>query len=228
MQNIKIFFLGDSISKGIELNNHRYRKIESSFYEKFKKMVTVDTANYGRFGNDTNKILKNIEKYCELKPQIVFFQIGGNDCNFNWKEISNSPQGTFLPKIPKPTFAENLKKIYEIFKKHNIKVISLNLPPLMAERFFDFVSTGNDPKNILAWLGNKSKIYYHHESYNKIFEKVTKEFNIDLIDIRSQFLYEDNLSELICEDGMHPSEKGHDIIFRSINDFLFTKLSNAS
>ena len=104
-----------------------------------------------------------------------------------------------------------------------MNVIALNFPPLHAEKFFTYLSQNLNGGNILKWLGNISRIYYHHEAYNRIFESVTRSFGIDLIDIRSRFLREDDLDNLISIDGMHPSSKGHELIYRGISNHLLYK-----
>ena len=116
-----------------------------------------------------------------------------------------------------------LEAVYDYFLNNNVTTISLNYPPLHAEKFFNFLASKYSGENIHKWLGNISKIYYHHESYNNIFETVTRNYGIDMIDIRSRFLKDDNLEDLIGIDGMHPGTKGHELIYRTITDHLLTK-----
>ncbi|MDA3938360.1 MAG: SGNH/GDSL hydrolase family protein [Spirochaetia bacterium] len=222
-QHTSALFLGDSIVKGVSLENGRYKVLESSYYNKFKDTVFSSTKNNGKFGLTSEKLLGSIGKLQESEPDIVFISIGANDCNYNWKEISEQPEGKHLPAIEKNKFEDNLCSIYDYFLKNNVSTISLNFPPLHAEKFFNFLSSKLSGDNILKWLGNISRIYYHHESYNNIFETVTRTYGIDLIDIRSRFLMDDNLEDLIGVDGMHPGAAGHDLIYKSITDHLLTR-----
>ncbi|RLD34430.1 MAG: hypothetical protein DRI73_03935 [Bacteroidetes bacterium] len=216
-------FLGDSIVKGVSMENGRYKVLESSYYNKFKNTVFSKTKNIGKFGLTSEKLLGNIEKLKESEPDIVFISIGANDCNYNWKEISENPDSIHLPAIEKSQFEDNLCSIYDYFLKHEVSTISLNFPPLHAEKFFSFLADRLSGENILKWLGNISRIYYHHESYNNIFETVTRSYGIDLIDVRSRFLMDDNLEELIGIDGMHPGPAGHELIYKSITDYLLSR-----
>jgi len=222
-QHTSALFLGDSIVKGISMENGRYKVLESSYYNKFKETVFSKTINNGKFGLTSEKLLTNIEKIKNSEPDIVFISIGANDCNYNWKNISDNPDGVHLPTISKIHFEDNLCSIYDFFVKNNVPTISLNFPPLHAEKFFNFLASKLSGDRILKWLGNISRIYYHHESYNNIFETVTRSYGIDLIDIRSRFLMDDNLEDLIGIDGMHPGAAGHDLIYRSITDFLLDR-----
>ena len=222
-QHTTALFLGDSIVKGVSMENGRYKVLESSYYNKFKDTVFSKTKNNGKFGLTSEKLLANIEKIKESEPDIVFISIGANDCNYNWKEISENPNSSHLPAIGKSQFEDNLCSIYDFFIKDNVPTISLNFPPLHAEKFFNFLASKLSGDNIIKWLGNISRIYYHHESYNNIFETVTRSYGIDMIDIRSRFLLDDNLEDLIGIDGMHPGAAGHDLIYKSITDHLLTR-----
>ncbi len=216
-------FLGDSIVKGVSLENGRYRVLEGSYYNKFRETVFSDTKNKGKFGLTSEDLLLNIEKLRESEPDIVFISIGANDCNYKWNEIAEKPGEQHSPAVGKNRFEENLSAIYDYFININTQIIALNFPPLHAEKFYSFLASKLSGKNILKWLGNISRIYYHHESYNNIFETVTRNYGIDMIDVRSRFLQNDNLEDLIGIDGMHPGKEGHDLIYRSITDHLLTR-----
>lgn len=222
-QHTTALFLGDSIVKGISMENGRYKVLESSYYNKFKDTVFSKTKNNGKFGLTSEKLLSNIEKIKESEPDIVFISIGANDCNYNWKEIAEKPESIHLPAIGKSQFEDNLCSIYDYFLENSVSTISLNFPPLHAEKFFNFLASKLSGENIMKWLGNISRIYYHHESYNNIFETVTRSYGIDLIDVRSRFLMDDNLEDLIGIDGMHPGPAGHDLIYKSITNHLLTR-----
>ncbi len=220
MEHTKALFLGDSIVKGIVPKDGRYSILDKSYYNKFSNAVFSPTENKGRFGLTSEKFLKSIDKLRNSDADVVFFSIGGNDCNLNWKEISENPEGEHLPAVSKTDFEKNLTKIYDFFKSTGMNIIAMNFPPLHAEKFFNYLSLHLNGKNILKWLGNISRIYYHHEAYNNIFESVTRNFRIDMIDIRSRFLQEDDMENLISIDGMHPSPEGHEIIYRGISNHL--------
>jgi lysophospholipase L1-like esterase len=218
-----VLFLGDSITKGVSMVNGRYRVLDNSFYNIFRKTVFSTTSNMGRFGLTSRKFLKDIFKLKNTDTDIVFFGIGGNDCNYNWKEISEHPDKEHYPVVSKNEYEDNLCRIYDSFKESAFKVVSMNFPPLHAEKFFNFLSANLSAENIMKWLKNVSRIYYHHESYNNIFETVTRSYNIDMIDIRSRFLLEEDLENLIGIDGMHPVASGHELIYKSINNYLLNR-----
>jgi lysophospholipase L1-like esterase len=220
MQRSSALFLGDSIVKGVSFINGRYKTLQGSFYNRISESAFRTTVNRGRFGLTSERFLSKIDNLRDIDHDVLFFEIGGNDCNFKWEEIADNPEGKHFPAVSKEQFTENLYRIYDVLKGHGKKTIAMNMPPLHAEKFFDFLSVRLSPNNILKWLKNISKIYYHHESYNNIFETVTRNCGVELIDIRNQFLLEDNLGTYIGVDGMHPTEEGHELIYHAINRYL--------
>ena len=68
--------------------------------------------------------------------------------------------------------------------------------------------------------GYKDTIYRWHESYNMAVMKMSREKNVPVIDVRSRFLVRRDYRDLLCDDGMHPNEKGHQLILEIILDFI--------
>ncbi len=219
----KVAFIGDSIMKGVIYENERFQISKNSFVKRFAESTNFKIENYAKFGMTSGKLLKKLDSYIERKPDLVFFQVGGNDCNYRWNLISGDPFGEHSPVVPREDYARNLAAVYRKFQDAGVGVIALNLPPLFAERFFAHISQGLSERNILKWLGAKSVIYSHHETYSSILEDVSTSFGIDVIDIRSEFLLRGRYHELICEDGMHPSEAAQSIIYRGIINYLIGK-----
>ena len=50
--------------------------------------------------------------------------------------------------------------------------------------------------------------------------RVAKEEQIPLLDISSAFLETAHYQDLICEDGIHPNEKGHQLITSVLEEYI--------
>lgn len=97
----------------------------------------------------------------------------------------------------------------------------MTLPPIDAERYLAFLGrNGNDPKQILRWLGDVQRIYRFHESYSNAIVRIAEETGCPLVDVRSYFLDQPRFRDLICIDGVHPSEAGYKLIFQAFTDFI--------
>ena len=52
------------------------------------------------------------------------------------------------------------------------------------------------------------------------YQKIQTKNIIPIIDITSKFLEIKNYSNLLCDDGIHPNEKGHKIIAEAIKEHI--------
>jgi lysophospholipase L1-like esterase len=102
--------------------------------------------------------------------------------------------------------------------------VLVSLPPLDAEKYFQWISKNSDQaqKNILKYIGNISRIYSWHEQYNAAILRVAEETKTRLIDIRSSFLQTEDYTKLICLDGIHPNKEGHKVIADKILNYIQT------
>ena len=222
MATICIF--GDSLSRGVVLDEAKKKYVfsKNSFVDLFHKITKVDVENYSKFGCTITKgeelLKKHIDTVSNYSETVLEF--GGNDCDFNWAEISADPEKLHLPKTPLNIFEETYIQMIEMIRAHNGSPVILSLPPIDAERYFARISTGLNAENILKWLGDKQRIYRYHEMYNIRITKIAMQYQVPLIDIRSSFLATRNYKNLICSDGIHPNEAGHALIFDEISDYL--------
>ena len=215
-----ICVLGDSVAKGVVFDEakNKYTLIKNSFSDIYAKRHGIPLVNYAKFGCTVAKGIEILNRHLsELSAfSYTVMEFGGNDCDLDWNEISHSPHGTHLPKVPLARFEEIYIKMAEIIKSKGSIPVALTLPPLEPERFFKWVSKGLDRKNIIKYIGNVGAIYRWQESYSDAIKKVAEANSIRLIDIREIFLSKSSYSDFLCIDGMHPNEKGHELIGRAL------------
>ena len=68
--------------------------------------------------------------------------------------------------------------------------------------------------------GNKQLLTNWHERYNIEVFKLAINKDIPIIDITSKILEINNYSNLLCDDRIHPNEKGHKIIAEAIKEYI--------
>jgi lysophospholipase L1-like esterase len=174
--------------------------------------------NFTRFGQTVSKGLKMLERKLESirACDFVFIEFGGNDSDYDWKAIASDPDASYSPKTPLAEFVSVYKKLIATVKEAGLTPIVLNLPPIEHDMYFDRVRHGCNGDNILKWLkGDKTQISRGHGRYNEEINSICRESNVRMIDIRSAFEGRD-LTELVCPDGIHPNEKGHELIYEKI------------
>jgi len=224
MERIKIAALGDSITKGVVLNEeNNYSVLEDSFVEILKAEQNLDIDNYGRFGctiNYGHQILDRHPEYIS-SSEYTILEYGGNDCDFHWKRIAQDPTAEHKPKIALETFRELFVELVEKVKALGSKPIILSLPPINSVSYFDFFSRGmdsNQKDNILGWMGGEvERIARWHEDYNRVLFDVAHQTGTPILDITEPFgVSPAGWSSLICPDGIHPNSAGHRLIASSI------------
>ena len=227
LRNRKIIVWGDSILKGIILDelDGRYKVLKNNSVNSFAEITGCSLKNNAYFVMTSTKALNRITSSIEKQPldenDIVILEFGGNDCDFNWSEVSASPESDHQPKTTIAAFKDSLQNMITVFKEKGVNPILMNLPPLEPERYFNWLSRGLNKDNILKFFGDVSRIYRWQEAYNNAVEWVAMQNSCRFIDVRERFLVSPNYSSQFCFDGIHPNEKGHKKILESLLDFAF-------
>lgn len=225
LKYVEVF--GDSILKGVQLDeNKKYRVNNNIDIAGLESKFQLSIKNFSNFGATITKGLSRLEKHLvkdSKKCDAIVMDFGGNDCNFKWNEVAESPSKEHLPNTTLSVFVEKYKKTIALIEKMAIKPIVTTLPPLDAQRFFDWVSAGISKDNILKWLGSVEAIYRWQENYSRTIERIAEETGALLVDLRGAFLRHRKIEHLLCADGMHPNTEGQ----RIISQEFFTFVDNA-
>jgi len=221
----KIEVFGDSLLKGIQVNpkNKRYHVDNHIDVEGIEKAHSLSIKNHSKFGCTITRGLSLIERRLENDEaacDAIVMDYGGNDCDFNWKEIAGKPDDEHFPNTPLDIFVDTYLKIIRLLKENGIRPILTNLPPLDARRFFDWFCNGFNKKNILKWLAGVESIYRWQERYSEAVEKVAAETDTLIVDIRGAFLKQGRIRRFLCEDGTHPNTEGQKIITEAFLEFI--------
>lgn len=224
----KCILFGDSISRGVIFDEikEKYVTIENSFAAIVESRFNGFVVNCARFGNT---IIRGFSRFqAEIKknnPDIALIEFGGNDCDFNWEKIAESPSATHSPKTDINEFRQTLQELVEQLKSVEIIPVLLTIPPIDADRYLDWVSKFNaDVKeSIMQWLDSVTKIYWWQERYNAAIISVAEKTQARWIDIREAFLRTPDYRQFICKDGIHPNAKGHELIAAKILEYISSK-----
>jgi len=220
-----ICVFGDSIIKGVIFDaiRGRYIFLKNSFANLFGRNTGIRVDNYAKFGCTITTGEKIIDRHAANLACYKFtaLEFGGNDCDFDWKAISERPDDIHIPNTPIEKFEALYSKVIDKVAQMGSKPVLFSLPPLHAQKYFDFLSKGLNKENILHWLGDVERIYRWHEMYNLAVVKLAAAKNAPLIDIRRAFLETKNYEKLLCDDGIHPNEKGHALISDVLKSYSY-------
>lgn len=225
----KILAFGDSIMKGVvaeyksaDRRAMKYEICPENFVEKCSRILSRKIFNFSRFGSNIaagKKYLeRNLDKICP--GDYVVLEFGGNDSNMDWKAVSDNAYAEHLPQTTLHDFRRIYNSIIEEILSLGAVPVLMSLPPIDAHKFFDYISIGNNSDNIRAYLGGRVQyIADWHEKYNLEVFKIAAAKKIHVIDITTAFLDHNNYTDYLCDDGMHPNEAGHKLIFRAVLNY---------
>ena len=221
----RVIVWGDSVAKGVIYDEARARYVLSPVTAASiaAERIGAELINRSRMGatilDGERTITQDLQRGLTANTAII--EYGGNDCDFDWKAISNAPDANHLPKTPAPLFAQKLREMIAQVAAANIEPILVTLPPILSSRYFDFIAqNGLDSANILRWLGDKDHIYRYHEHYSSIIAAIARECGCRLIDLRADFLALWQTDHLFCPDGIHPNADGQRFMGESLSSAL--------
>ncbi len=228
IKNIGIW--GDSILKGVIFDevSGKYRSLKNCAVNLIKnRFLNVNIKNNSRFGCTAPKAEKNLEQFLNngYRADLVLLEFGGNDCDFNWAEVSVSPNEEHIPNTPFTEYIKSMTNMINNLIKHKIHPVLMNLPPISAERYFDWITTPENinGENILCWLKEKQVIYRQQENYSHAIDMIAYKYNIPLIDVRKPFLEIRDYENYLCVDGIHLNEKGQALMSHTIESYASNK-----
>lgn len=216
---------GDSIMKGVVSSEKNidgkplYRVSDNNFINRLGRQFGISVKNFACFGSTTTQGVKHIDRHKEdvAEADCIMLEYGGNDCDYNWKEVSENPYVTHIPKNPVDIFVSQYSALIQKIRSNNGNPVIMSMPLIDPDRFFEYLSAGLNRDNILAWLGGRTMhLYQWHEMYNVELFKMARRLQVPIIDITTPFLEFRNYSDFLCDDGIHPNEKGHALIAEAV------------
>ena len=219
----KIEVFGDSILKGIQVNpfNKRYHVNNTIDVAMLSETFSLSIVNRSKLGCTVTKGKLLLEKYLSGVPDCaaILMDFGGNDCDFDWKSVSENPDAEHEPNTPIGKFVSIYSDMIEKIKQRGIRPIITNLPPLEPQRYFDWFCKDLNKENLLRWLDGINAIYRYQELYSHTAEEIARSAGAMLVDLRGAFLKERYLGRFLCEDGIHPNTEGQRLITQELKKF---------
>ncbi|MGN1215133.1 MAG: SGNH/GDSL hydrolase family protein [Candidatus Cryptobacteroides sp.] len=233
----RIVAFGDSVLRGVVIDKEtstpesvRYTFLENNFTSLCAKRLGIDVLNYGKFGSTVDCGEKMMNRHLDAVRQsdVTILEYGGNDCDYPWSEIALSPDTSHSPKNDPETFLRKYRKLIADVVSLGSRPVLLSLPPLEPDRYFCHFTRGMDDgqkDGIFRWLGGTvNTISAWHELYNLQLFRIGNALGVPVIDITSGFLSKLDYRDCICDDGIHPNERGHRLIADSICEYAVTHL----
>lgn len=227
----EILVFGDSVMKGVVLDKpeNRYKLLPDTTKTQLENEFRIRLMNLSHFGSTISRGADLVKKIIKRHPgcKTVVLEFGGNDCDFDWGAVAADPFADHSPHTVLDQFVSKYQDLIAFLKKKNIVPVLMNLPPVDAKRYLDFICRdGLSRDRILSFLGDVNMIYRFQELYSHTVEKIAAATGAFLIDVRQVYLKRHDFLDLICIDGIHPNQAGHELLYHAIRDFIHENLSN--
>ncbi|MGL4583820.1 MAG: SGNH/GDSL hydrolase family protein [Flavobacterium sp.] len=150
-------------------------------------------------GETTEGLLRGVEVELNarrsLEKNLVFFFYGANDL-----AIKNGDEVVSIDQ-----FNQNLEKAINIAKKITDKVYLISILPISSK-----------VEGVLSAAG-KVRTSERVLMYNEVVSAVSSRCKVELIDLYPLFAERE---ELLSKDGIHPNERGYEVISEVIKPYI--------
>ena len=193
--------------------------LEQTFQE---KNIPIEVINAGVPGNTTALALQRFQKdVLDHNPSLVVIQFGINDSAVDvWKDPPMEK-----PRVELPVYLMNLESMIDRIQNQNGEVILMS-PQRMSWS-----------KKTRELYGKPPYVSDDEEGFNVILDtyvaglrELAARKNVRFIDINAAYSKHPSdsgepYSELLHQDGMHPNDQGHQLVFDHLIEALSRPIS---
>lgn len=228
LENCKITVFGDSIPKGVFLENKKLRKTEVNAVQILEQNYGINIDNRSNFGQTLARLINKgeVEKFVNTldthKYNLVVFCIGGNDADYDWQSVATTPLSQHGANTDINNFETILESSIKLLQSKGVRVAVTTLLPVDSKRFFDNVICSlADGEQVLKFLnGDLSNISRHQQCYNDCILKVAMRNACDIIDLRREFCMKNDYLDYMCDDGIHPNAHGQMLMADTVASYI--------
>ena len=188
---MKILIIGNSFVEGIAAKNN------FGWAQRFRKEYAQHFIELSGIGGDNIlKILARLSRYSSYDFDSVILEVGINDSRFRPSQSGE--------EVPLPIFKKGINEFANLFKQsnQNVKIVLIGLTRV----------------NEVLTNPYKEDKYYTNSNiaiYDKALKDVSHELELVYIDMPK---LHDKVG--LLADGIHPTDKGHNLLYHSIIEGL--------
>ena len=227
----KVSVFGDSILKGVQPDplRRRYCVNDSMGLSAIANRYGISVQNFSKLGCTITKAWFYVQKmFSRIDADMVLMNFGGNDCDFNWSSIAESPMGIHAPNTEIGEFSSTYGRIVDHVKARRRLPVLSTLVPVQKDKYIDYICRRDnlDRKNVNLWMENNSiDLDSLQGTYSDAVRSVAASREIPVLDLRSAFLSQGNPDAFMSEDGIHPNARGQKLISACFENFMGDYLS---
>ena len=212
---MKLVVFGDSILKGVITipgSSKLFDTTENDSLSLAQKELGFELDNRSIYGNITSKGLIKLQKFFEKGGQADFcvIEFGSNDCDYDW--------GSLVQKVPLEQYLENLAAMVKLCRDNKVTPLMMGLIPYVCDDWFKTIIKGQNEAAILDFLGGSpEQLGKNQLIYKNAQADFVQKNNVQFLDPWTLF---EGHKEYMCFDGIHPNEKGYELLSKAWIKFL--------
>lgn len=229
---------GDSILKGVVSggDSKRFDITEKDSLSQACAVLGVELANKSVFGSWMTKTRRAQDRSLRngASAQIGIIESGTNDSDYDWSAVSANPDADHLQRCPLEEFTRLMEEAVSVARQNKITPVIMIPTPLVPEWWFNNICIGNDEAAIVRFITKKYLqdqdcaasqndqqdqkraaamcLYQNQELFSLKAAAIARSLEVQIVDIRSEFLAYPNYKSLMCLDGVHPNQAGYDFM----------------
>ena len=212
---------GDSILKGVVSggDSKRFDITEKDSLSQACAALGIELANKSVFGSWMTKTRRTQDRSLRngASAQIGIIESGTNDCDYDWSAVSANPDAEHLQRCPLDEFTRLMEEAVSVARQNKITPVIMIPTPLVPEWWFNNICIGNDEAAILKFLKAEKvaaamRLYQNQELFSLKAAAIARALDVQIVDVRSEFLAHPNYKTLMCLDGVHPNQAGYDFM----------------
>ena len=229
---------GDSILKGVVSggDSKRFDITQNDSLSQACAALGIELANKSVFGSWMTKTRRTQDRSIRAgaAAQIGIIESGTNDSDYDWTAVNQNPDADHLQRCPLDEFSRLMEEAVSVARQNKITPVIMIPTPLVPEWWFNNICIGNDEAAIVRFI-NKTylqdqdcaasqndpqdqkraaamRLYQNQELFSLKAAAIARALDVQIVDIRSEFLAHPNYKTLMCLDGVHPNQAGYDFM----------------
>lgn len=217
---------GDSILKGVVSggDSKRFDITEKDSLSQACAALGIELANKSVFGSWMTKTRRTQDRSLRngASAQIGIIESGTNDSDYDWSAVSADPDAEHLQRCPLDEFSRLMEEAVSVARQNKITPVIMIPTPLVPEWWLNNICIGNDEAAIVKFINKKylqdqkaaaaMRLYQNQELFSLKAAAIARSLNVQIVDMRSEFLAHPNYKTLMCLDGVHPNQAGYDFM----------------
>jgi hypothetical protein len=132
--------------------------VKTGAVKAFSQLFSIDVKNHSHFGCTAPKALASLDRTlaADEGADLVLLEFGGNDCDFNWAEVSKDPTAKHNPNTPYEEFVETMQSMIRTCRSNGCTPVLMSCR-LSIPSLFDWITrpVNVDPEHIMEFLGTR-------------------------------------------------------------------------